>query len=823
MQTIGFRDFTIRQLFTVLRGGKVCLEKKLEDNMTGVKTDPIKLADDVKLFEKTNPHLPLITGRAFYLSAISHIIRNKKEYSFSTLEFIVDRLNSDLPIEVVGKENTLVKEEELNKLRSNIEEICSSSRTLMDFYFLQVLFNLQLIECCTYMEVHKININFMKELEKGIYEDRKLAYILNLYRNYYKNSSSMKKPPHPTVYDEIQLTYALKDSLHNLKIGMLASLSFEKKPYLQNKRVDESSFLSQYVKTLTEQSEVIFETMTRLLKVKLDREEQPLNNLLDDEKDTRILFLNCFTIINNRIKGHLEIGNKNEEEMKAKNPKYKGKTTESFRLLLDCISTLTPENNKGITDYINKVYELSLEVLKPAEGELKKPKIPKGTRDYTPLQMAIKTKAIDKIKNVFLKHGAVEIDTPVFERRETLLGKFGEEAGKLIYNLEDQGGELLSLRYDLTVPFARYMGLNKLSKLKRFHIGKVYRRDQPNMNKGRFREFYQCDFDIAGTSQGMLADAEVLKIMHEILNAFDIEFKIKISNRLLLEAMIECSGCNMNKFNIICSSVDKLDKESWENVEKELINEKGLTKEQTTKLKAFVLNSGETGMMIQKLEESGVFGDNKKAKDSLNDMKKLLKYLEIFNINSSIVFDLSLARGLDYYTGLIYEAVLVGDSELGSIGGGGRYDGLIGMFSKKSIPSVGMSIGIERLFVILNKKYMKTTRPCETEVFVASIGKELAEHRMRLVNECWSEGLKAESAYEENPKTDKQLKYVLENQIPFIIWVGGDEIAAGEVRVKCTYLSTEEVVKRDKLKEYLQEKVKQYYTDLEKGAVIFKK
>ena len=185
--------------------------------------------------------------------------------------------------------------------------------------------------------------------------------------------------------------------------------------------------------------------------------------------------------------------------------------------------------------------------------------------------MAIKNIAIDKIKQIYRKHGAVEIDTPVFELKSTLLGKYGEEGGKLIYDLEDQGGELLSLRYDLTVPFARYMGNANLTKLKRCHIGKVYRRDEPNVNKGRFREFYQCDFDIAGRSDNMLADAEVLCIMSEILESFNLEFEIKISHRKLLEAIILTSGCSLNKFKTICSSIDKLDKEPWSSVSNELM------------------------------------------------------------------------------------------------------------------------------------------------------------------------------------------------------------------------------------------------------------
>ena len=181
MQTIGFKDFTIKQLFNVLKGGKVCLERKLQMDMTGNSSSYqlVQLEKDIKLFDKANEILPLINNRAFYISTISYIIRNKKEFSFSTLEFIVERLNKDLPINLVGDVSKAIAEEELNKLRDSLEDICKSSRNLLDFYFLTVLFNLQLVECCTFMELNEVNINFMNEMEKGIYEDRKLAHILN--------------------------------------------------------------------------------------------------------------------------------------------------------------------------------------------------------------------------------------------------------------------------------------------------------------------------------------------------------------------------------------------------------------------------------------------------------------------------------------------------------------------------------------------------------------------------------------------------------------------------------------------------------------------
>lgn len=225
----------------------------------------------------------------------------------------------------------------------------------------------------------------------------------------------------------------------------------------------------------------------------------------------------------------------------------------------------------------------------------------------TPLQMAIKEKAFDTIKGVFKKHGASEIDTPVFELKETLTGKYGEDS-KLIYDLEDQGGELLALRYDLTVPFARYMAEHNLPGLRRYHIAKVYRRDQPQMAKGRFREFFQCDFDIAGTYSPMLPDAEVLSVVVDILTSLGIGgFVLKVNHRKFLDAMVELAGCEKRKFKSICSSIDKLDKEPWEKVQKELIQQKGLTEEMTNKLYRFVQLQGKPWDLLKKLKDEQVF------------------------------------------------------------------------------------------------------------------------------------------------------------------------------------------------------------------------
>lgn len=198
-------------------------------------------------------------------------------------------------------------------------------------------------------------------------------------------------------------------------------------------------------------------------------------------------------------------------------------------------------------------------------------KTAKGTRDYGPQQTALRQGVLDKIVAIFRKHGAESIDTPVFELKEVLTGKYGEDS-KLIYDLKDQGGEILSLRYDLTVPLARYLAMSKISSIKRYHIAKVYRRDNPSMTRGRYREFYQCDFDIAGAYDPMLADAECVKVVSEILSSLAVgEFVIKLNHRQLLDGIFETCGVPADKFRTICSSVDKLDKVNLFN-EKDIFN-----------------------------------------------------------------------------------------------------------------------------------------------------------------------------------------------------------------------------------------------------------
>jgi len=468
------------------------------------------------------------------------------------------------------------------------------------------------------------------------------------------------------------------------------------------------------------------------------------------------------------------------------------------------------------------------DLISPKNNERRKPKIPKGTRDMDPNQMTIRRMAINTISSIFRKHGAVEIDTPVFELRETLTGKYGENS-KLIYDLQDQGGEQLSLRYDLTVPFARYLATNSrgVTNMKRLQIAKVYRRDQPQPKKGRFREFYQCDYDVVGSYGVMIPDAECIMIMDEIFTTLSIgKVVIKINHRRLLDAMVELSGAPRQKFKHICSSIDKLDKETWEDVRTELITEKGLTEEMADKLGIFVQYKGRPLELYEKLVSENIFTGSKEGEAALKEMGILFKYLTEVKCTENVLFDLSLARGLDYYTGIIYEAVLDDPSiGMGSIAGGGRYDELVGMFSNKDLPAVGLSIGIERVFGLLEKKYenSSTIRACETEVLVGSIGSGLATERFKLIKLLWENEVKAEMLYNDNPKPQKQLQYALENYIPFVLWIGEEELKNNKVKVKCLYKKEEQEVDRDQLVSKLRELLFTYNTDKMNGKVEFEK
>ncbi|XP_009448054.1 histidine--tRNA ligase, cytoplasmic isoform X1 [Pan troglodytes] len=412
-------------------------------------------------------------------------------------------------------------------------------------------------------------------------------------------------------------------------------------------------------------------------------------------------------------------------------------------------------------------------------------KTPKGTRDYSPRQMAVREKVFDIIIRCFKRHGAEVIDTPVFELKETLMGKYGEDS-KLIYDLKDQGGELLSLRYDLTVPFARYLAMNKLTNIKRYHIAKVYRRDNPAMTRGRYREFYQC-----------------------------------VNDRRILDGMFAICGVSDSKFRTICSSVDKLDKVSWEEVKNEMVGEKGLAPEVADRIGDYVQQHGGVSLVEQLLQDPKL-SQNKQALEGLGDLKLLFEYLTLFGIDDKISFDLSLARGLDYYTGVIYEAVLLqtpaqaGEEPLGvgSVAAGGRYDGLVGMFDPKGrkVPCVGLSIGVERIFSIVEQRLEaleEKIRTTETQVLVASAQKKLLEERLKLVSELWDAGIKAELLYKKNPKLLNQLQYCEEAGIPLVAIIGEQELKDGVIKLRSVTSREEVDVRREDLVEEIKRRTGQ--------------
>ncbi|XP_053658893.1 histidine--tRNA ligase, cytoplasmic-like [Anopheles marshallii] len=417
-------------------------------------------------------------------------------------------------------------------------------------------------------------------------------------------------------------------------------------------------------------------------------------------------------------------------------------------------------------------------------------KTPKGTRDYGPKAMAVRQRLLDQTIHVFRQHGAVTIDTPVFELKELLTGKYGEDA-KLIYDLKDQGGELLALRYDLTVPFARYVSMSNISTIKRYHIAKVYRRDNPQIMRGRYREFYQCDFDIAGTYDPMLPDAECVKVVCEILHAVGVgEFKIKINHRKLLDGIFEVCGVPTDKLRNVCSSIDKLDKTPWDEVRRELIEHKGVQEEAIDRIASYVTLRGGLDLVSQLSKDERLVRSTS-ACEALEDLRLLFQYCDIFEVTNSISFDLSLARGLDYYTGVIYEAVLLHNDgkelSASSVAGGGRYDNLVGMLNpkrKQQVPCVGVSIGVERLLSIIEARSMGTMRTNETEVYVVSAHKGLHLKRLELLNQLWSAGFKAEHSYKRNPKLLDQLQHCEEFQIPYVIILGDAELARGIVKLR---------------------------------------
>lgn len=370
-----------------------------------------------------------------------------------------------------------------------------------------------------------------------------------------------------------------------------------------------------------------------------------------------------------------------------------------------------------------------------------------------------------------------------------------------MYDLEDQGGEICSLRFDLTVPFACWLAMNgNVTHIKRYQIAKVYRRDQPAIARGRLREFHQCDFDIAGVYDPMVPDAEILCVIVEVFEALGLNIVIKTNHRRILDGLFAVAGVPDAKIRSSSSAVDKLDKMPWEDVKKEML-EKGLSEEVADQVGEYVRRSGNIFDMLGELKSNEKLTANGDVSAGIADMALLASYLKAFGIEDTVSFDCSLARGLDYYSGLIFEVTTQGPStpesrskspaiQVGSIAAGGRYDNLVGMYGKRPIPCVGISFGVDRIFTILKPPTVKDSKNSSIsrnlDVYVMAIGgKEfdgLLLERMAITRQLWKAGIRAEYMAKAKPKPLQQFKAAM--GVPLAIILGQEELAAGQVRLK---------------------------------------
>ncbi|MFP4497884.1 MAG: histidine--tRNA ligase, partial [Vulcanimicrobiota bacterium] len=371
------------------------------------------------------------------------------------------------------------------------------------------------------------------------------------------------------------------------------------------------------------------------------------------------------------------------------------------------------------------------------------PKLLKGTRDFLPDMMIKRNYVIDIIRDIFKTHGFLPLETPSIEMYETLAGKYGEEGEQLIYRFKDRGERDLGLRYDLTVPLSRVVAMhqnNLVFPLKRFQIQPVWRADKPG--KGRFREFYQCDVDIVG-SKDLLADAEVIYLFSRAMQKLGFKgYKIKINHRKVLRGIVEVAGCDVSRESDICIAIDKLDKIGFEGVEQEL-GKRGISSASSAEILKAIKIKGEPREVIARgnslLEKSDSAGI---GFDELSTLGNLL--LAMGMPPDNFEFDISLARGLNYYTGPIFETV-VEEPRIGSVSGGGRYDNLVGQFLGRDMPAVGNSIGLERIITVMDELNMYPAGlGYGIDVMICRFADEDTDYIVNLANKYRKAGLRTE-------------------------------------------------------------------------------
>ena len=413
-----------------------------------------------------------------------------------------------------------------------------------------------------------------------------------------------------------------------------------------------------------------------------------------------------------------------------------------------------------------------------------KPSIPKGTRDFGQLEMARRNYIFDTIKSVFSLYGFQQIETPAMENLSTLMGKYGEEGDKLLFRIQNSGEKAAlapekGLRYDLTVPFARYVVQHREEisfPFKRFQIQPVWRADRPQ--KGRYREFYQCDVDVIG-SDSLIGELELIQIVEEVYRRLGINVCLHINNRKILAGIAEVIGAP-DKIIDITVAIDKLDKIGIDAVNTEL-KERGLFEDQVSKLQPILNLSGTTLEKLTALKT--ILTNSEIGLKGVEEMEIVFDELSIVNCQLPIELDLCLARGLNYYTGAIFEVKAL-DAQIGSITGGGRYDNLTGIFGLPNVSGVGISFGADRIYDVLTElNLFPKTLQSTTQILFAAFGDAELTYALKWAKELRQAG-KAVEVYPEPAKMKKQMSYADAKQIPFVAIVGGDEMAQNKVMLK---------------------------------------
>ena len=445
-----------------------------------------------------------------------------------------------------------------------------------------------------------------------------------------------------------------------------------------------------------------------------------------------------------------------------------------------------------------------------------KPTIPKGTRDFGPIEMAKRNYIFDTIRKVYALYGFQQIETPAMETLHTLMGKYGEEGDKLLFKVLNSGDYLSKitndelaehnslrlssklcekgLRYDLTVPFARYVVMHREElqlPFKRYQIQPVWRADRPQ--KGRYREFYQCDADVVG-SDSLLNEVELMQIVDTVFSQFGIRVQIKINNRKILTGIAEVIGA-ADKIVDITVAIDKLDKIGIEKVNEELKND-GLGDEAIEKLQPIIALQGSNDEKLDIITK--VLGSSEVGLKGVEELRFILNALKKSGLNNEIQLDLTLARGLNYYTGAIFEVKAL-DTPMGSITGGGRYDNLTGIFGMPGLSGVGISFGADRIYDVLDALdlYPKESI-CGTQLLFINFGEKETDYCLPIVAKARKSGIRTEM-YPDKVKMKKQMGYANAKSIPFVVLAGENEIAANKVTLKNMVTGDQQLVDADEL------------------------